>query len=60
MTPLYTRFNKFFVALAAALGVLSTGLADGQLTASEIIASAISGLGAFGVYQVKNKPPGTP
>lgn len=51
------KYNKFIVAIVAALGVLSTQLADGHLTATEIIAVIVAGLGALGVYAVKNAPP---
>lgn len=50
------QFNKFWVALGAALGVLATGVADGHMTASECVAVAIAFVGAMGVVAVPNKP----
>lgn len=49
------RYRKFLVALAAALAVLGTGLADDGLTGTEIIAAALAGLGALGVWAVPNE-----
>lgn len=54
MTVAHVR--KFVVAAAAALAVLGAGLADGSLDASEIVAAAVAGLGAAGVYVVPNRP----
>lgn len=52
-----SKYNKFIVALVAALGVLSTGLASDGLSGTEIIASAIAFLGALGVVAVPNTKP---
>ncbi|MCA1781985.1 MAG: hypothetical protein ABR616_05745 [Dermatophilaceae bacterium] len=47
--------RKFFVALAAALAVLATVLADGSApTTSEWIQVALAALGAVGVYAIPN------
>lgn len=48
-----SKYNKFFVALVTALGVLSPLLPDG-LTGQEIIAVVVAGFGALGVYAVPN------
>lgn len=49
------KYSKFWVALAAALTVLGTSVADGHLTLAEGIAVAAAFLGSLGVYQVTNK-----
>ncbi|HEX6020906.1 MAG TPA: hypothetical protein VFZ00_02845 [Solirubrobacter sp.] len=50
-------YAKFIVAATAALGVAATALADGRLTAAEIVGIAIAAVGALGVRQIPNKPP---
>lgn len=50
-----SHVRKFVVALAAALGVLGTALADGAVSTEEAIAVVLSFLGALGVYQAKNE-----
>lgn len=46
--------RKFCVALAAALAVTATALADSTVTTSEWVQIAAAFLGAYGVYQVTN------
>lgn len=47
--------RKFLIALAAALAILATAVADNVVTMSEWIAVALAFLGALGVYAVPNK-----
>lgn len=47
--------RKFFVAVAAALGVLAVALVDGSVDASEWVQIALAALGALGVYAVPNR-----
>lgn len=49
-----SKYNKFFVALFVALGVLGTALSDGIVTPAEAVAVAVAFLGALGVRQVTN------
>lgn len=51
----YQVYAKAVVAVSAALGVLATALADGEVTGSEWVAIAVAFLGALGVSQVPNK-----
>lgn len=46
--------RKFLIALAAALGILLTSLADGVVTSSEWVMVALAFLSALGVYNVPN------
>lgn len=46
--------RKFAVAVAAALGVAATLVADGSLSSSDWIAIALAFAGAIGVYRVPN------
>lgn len=55
--PHMGRYNKFLVALASALGVLATALADDGVTPSEWVGVALAFLGALGVYALRNVPP---
>lgn len=48
------KYSKFLVALASALGVLITALADGVVTSSEWVQVAVVFLGALGVVSVSN------
>lgn len=53
------RYRKFVVALAAALGVLLTTMADSSLGGNAVVASewitiVLAFMGALGVYQVPN------
>lgn len=48
-------YSKFIVAVAAALGVAGTCLADGKITLAEGISIAVAFLGALGVRQVVNE-----
>lgn len=50
-----SKYAKFIVALGAALGVLAAALADGALSATELVQVVLAFLGAIGVYSVKNK-----
>lgn len=50
-----SHVRKFVVALAAALGVLGTALADGAVSSDEAITVALAFLGAIGVYQLPNE-----
>lgn len=50
------QYNKFWIALGLALGVLGTGVSDGKMTASEWVAVAIAFVGAMGVGLTPNKP----
>ncbi len=53
--------RKLLVALAAALAIAGTGLADGTFDTVDAIQVALAFLGALGVYQVPNVPkPPTP
>lgn len=50
-----SKYNKLWVALAAALTVLGSSLADGGLTTAEIVGVVAAFVGAIGVYQVSNR-----
>ena len=50
-----SRYRKFVVALAAALGVLGSALSDGAVTMEESVAVVLAFLGAVGVYQLPNE-----
>lgn len=52
-----TGYQKFVVALAAALGVAGSLAADGSITLAEGIAIAAAFVGALGVRQVANTEP---
>ena len=47
--------KKFLIALAAALGILTTALIDNTITVSEWIQVVIAFIAALGVYTVTNK-----
>lgn len=49
--------RKFFIALIAALAVLTTALADGTVSTAEWLSIASAFLGAYGVYAVSNVSP---
>jgi hypothetical protein len=50
------HYAKFIAALAAALAVTGTCLADGHITAAEWVAIAVAFVGALAVRQVTNAP----
>lgn len=49
-------YSKFIAALAAALTVAGTQIADGTISTADWIAIAAAFLGAIGVYAVTNEP----
>lgn len=49
------KYNKFWVALGAALAVTGAALSDGALSGSEIVQIIAAFAGSLGVYQAKNK-----
>lgn len=49
------KYNKAIVAVLAALGVLGAALSDGNISVEEAIAVGSAFVGAFGVYQIRNK-----
>jgi len=51
-----TVYRKAVVATIGFLAVLAVGLADGKLTAQEIVVSVVAGLTALGVERVENAP----
>lgn len=50
-------FRKAIIAVAAALGVLGSALADGNVSTEEGIAVVLAFLTAYGVYRVPNATP---
>lgn len=49
-------YKKFIIAVAAAVGVLATAVADGNVSTEEGIAIVLAFLGSLGVYGAKNAP----
>lgn len=49
-----SRVRKFLVALGAALGILSSALADGVLVSTEIEAVVLALVGAVLVFVIPN------
>ena len=52
-----SRYNKFLVAMSAALAVAVSVTADGELSANDILAIVSSAIGAVSVYAVRNAQP---
>lgn len=50
-----TQFNKFIVAIGAAVAVAVAGAADGVFDANDAIQTALAFAGAIGVYSIPNK-----
>lgn len=48
--------HKFYVAAAAAIGVLATAMQDGHLTNTELAGVAVAFIGAFFVWAIPNQP----
>lgn len=50
------KYNKFIVALVAAVAVFGLGAEDGVFDANDAYQTIAAFLGALGVYQVRNTP----
>lgn len=49
-----SKYNKFWVALGAALAVTGAALSDGVLSTAEIVQIVVAFAGAAGVYMATN------
>ncbi len=50
------RYSKTFAALATAIGVTASALADAALTTQEMAAVAVAWIGVGTVYSATNRP----
>lgn len=50
-----SHIRKAVAALVAAGAILGVALTDGQVSAQEAVEVALAGLGALGVYTVRNE-----
>lgn len=55
LTQYQGAIRKFFVALAAAIAILISVWADGEITNLEWLEVTLAFLGAIGVYGIPNK-----